>query len=423
MPVAVTMPALSPTMTEGKIAAWKKAVGDTVRSGEVLAEIETDKATMEVEAVDDGTLGRIIVPAGTEGVAVNSVIAMILEDGEDASDLDSMPDATQTPVPPPSAAPSAGKQVAGPSAGPPAAPAAVKQSAGPRILASPLARKLAATRGIELADIRGTGPGGRIVKRDLDGAAAAAAPVAAAPASAPAVVQREAAVPEGAELVPHSTVRKIIAARLTEAWQTIPHIFLSIDCELDRLLEVRQRLNNSAGGDTRLSVNDFLIRAAAFALHKVPQLNVQWSADAAIRLATVDIAVAVAMEGGLVTPIVRNADEKGLAEISSEVRALATRGKAGKLMPEEYKGGSFTISNLGMFGVTQFGAIINPPQAAILAVGAGSPRAVVRDGALATATLMTCTLSCDHRIVDGADGARWLAAFKGFVEEPMTMML
>ncbi|MDA0654538.1 MAG: 2-oxo acid dehydrogenase subunit E2, partial [Proteobacteria bacterium] len=226
-----------------------------------------------------------------------------------------------------------------------------------------------------------------------------------------------------AELIPHSTVRKIIAGRLTEAWQTIPHIFLSIDCELDGLLEVRQRLNRSIGGDTRLSVNDFLVRAAAFALRKVPQLNVQWSADAAVRLATVDIAVAVAMDGGLVTPIVRNADEKGLAEISSEVRALAARGKQGKLMPEEYKGGSFTISNLGMFGVTQFGAIINPPQAAILAVGAGAPRAVVRDGALATATVMTCTLSCDHRVVDGADGARWLAAFKGFVEEPMTMML
>jgi pyruvate dehydrogenase E2 component (dihydrolipoamide acetyltransferase) len=286
------------------------------------------------------------------------------------------------------------------------------------VLASPLARKLAAASQIDLGAIRGSGPGGRIVKRDLDGAA----PVAA-PAAPPARAAAPAAIPAEAEQVPHSTMRKIIARRLSEAWQTIPHIFLSTDCELDRLLDVRKRLNDSAAGDTRLSVNDFILRAAAFALRKVPELNVQWTETAALRLPTVDIAVAVAVEGGLVTPIVRNADEKGLAEISAEVKELAGRGKEGKLMPEEYQGGSFTISNLGMFGVTHFGAIINPPQAAILAVGAGAPRAVVRDGAIATATVMTCTLSCDHRIVDGADGAKWLAAFKGYVEEPMTMML
>ena len=392
-------------MTEGKLTLWKKSVGDTVVPGDVLAEIETDKATMEVEAVDEGTMGRIVVPAGTEGVAVNTVIAIILEDGEDASELD-------VALPAVPAAPALAVEA------PAAIPAYALRRDDARILASPLARKLAATRGVDLGAIQGSGPGGRIVKRDLEGAGhSTVAASAAAPAAASSVI------PATAEQSPHSTIRKIIARRLTEAWQTIPHIFLSVDCELDHLLAVRKRLNDSAAGDTHLSVNDFVIRAAAFSLSKVPELNVQWTETAALRLPTVDVAVAVAIEGGVVTPIVRNADEKGLAEISAEGTDLSRRGKDGMLMPEEYEGGSFTISNLGMFGVTQFGAIINPPQAAILAVGAGVPRAVVRDDAIAIATVMTCTLSCDHRIVDGADGARWLAVFKGYVEEPMTMML
>ena len=424
MPINVTMPALSPTMTEGKLATWLKAEGDAVAPGDVLAEIETDKATMEVEAVDEGVLGRILVPAGTEGVAVNSVIAMILEEGEDAKALEAAPAPMAAPAATakaePKAAPKSEATASGANPAPATAvaqaPAVAREPAAgnERILASPLARRTAKDAGVDLASLRGTGPGGRIVQRDVDGAAGAA-PAAQAPAAAPA--------PEGAEAVPHSTVRKIIARRLTEAWQTIPHIYLTVDCEIDSLLDVRKRLNERAGGKVKLSVNDFVVRAAAFALGKVPELNVQWSAAATVKLPSVDVAVAVAIDGGLVTPIIRNADGKGLADISEEVRELAARGKAGKLMPEEYQGGSFTISNLGMFRVREFGAIINPPQAAILAVGAGAPRPMVRDGVLATATVMTCTLSCDHRVVDGADGARWLQAFKGFVEEPMTMML
>lgn len=390
-------------MTEGKLTSWKKSVGDTIVSGDVLAEIETDKATMEVEAVDEGTMGRIVVPAGTEGVAVNAVIAIILEEGEDASQMDVV-----LPAVPSAAAVE----------DPATIPAYAPRRDDARILASPLARKLAATKDVDLGAIRGSGPGGRIVERDLEDVDhSTVATSAVGPAAAPSVI------PATAEQAPHSTIRKIIARRLTEAWQTIPHIFLSVDCDLDQLLAVRKRLNDSSNGGTHLSVNDFVIRAAAFALRKVPELNVQWTETAALRLPTVDIAVAVAMEGGLVTPIVRNADEKGLSEISAEVTDLSQRGRDGKLMAEEYEGGSFTISNLGMFGTTQFGAIINPPQAAILAVGAGAPRAVVRDDAIAISTVMTCTLSCDHRIVDGADGARWLATFKGYVEEPMTMML
>jgi pyruvate dehydrogenase E2 component (dihydrolipoamide acetyltransferase) len=422
MPINVTMPALSPTMTEGKLVSWLKEEGDAVASGDVLAEIETDKATMEVEAVDEGVLGRILVATGTEGVAVNTVIAMILEEGEDAKALEA------GPVPKAEAKAAAkaadfAPGVSSASATPALAPAATQASSAPmtappqggRVLASPLARRMAKDTGVDIASVRGTGPSGRIVQRDVDGAG----PGARGPASSAAVVP----VPEGAEAVPHSSARKIIASRLTEAWQTIPHIYLTVDCEVDSLLDVRKRLNERAGGKVKLSVNDFVVRAAAFALQKVPELNVQWSDAATIKLASVDVAVAVALDGGLVTPVVRNADQKGLAEISKEVRELAIRGKAGKLMPEEYQGGSFTISNLGMFGVHEFGAIINPPQAGILAVGAGAPRPMVQDGVLSTATVMTCTLSCDHRVVDGADGARWLQAFKGFVEEPTTMML
>jgi pyruvate dehydrogenase E2 component (dihydrolipoamide acetyltransferase) len=415
MAISVTMPALSPTMTEGKVALWHKAEGDAVSPGDVLAEIETDKAIMEIEAVDEGRLGKILVPEGTEEVPVNSVIAMILEEGEDQDSLDSVLDQAPpslapepTPVPAPTSLP--------PVAEPPApVPAPLAARSGGRILASPLARCIAKDAGIDLATIRGSGPGGRIIKLDVEGRPATTAPGPAA-ATAP--------VPEqGVVEIPHSGLRKIVAKRLTESWQTIPHIFLNIECELDSLLGTRARLNERADGAYKISVNDFIIRAAAFALAKVPALNVRWTDTAMHQLSSIDIAVAVAMEGGLITPIIREADQKGLAEISVEMKDLASRGREGKLMPEEYQGGSFTISNLGMFGIKDFGAIINPPQVAIMAVGAGQKQAVVREGALAIATVMACTLSCDHRAVDGAVGATFLKAFKGFIEEPLTMML
>jgi len=411
MAISVTMPALSPTMTEGKVAAWHKAVGDAVAPGDVLAEIETDKAIMEIEAVDEGTLGKILVAEGTEEVAVNSVIAMILEEGEGQEALDLS--AQEQVPPPPTLEPTPDPtHTHTPALAP--APVPVAAPSGGRVLASPLARRMAKDAGIDLSTIQGSGPRGRIIKRDVEGRPTSA------PASAAAIAQ----LPEqGVVEIPHSGVRKIVAKRLTESWQTIPHIFLNIECELDALLETRSRLNERADGAYKISVNDFIIRAAAFALAKVPALNVRWTDTSMHQLSSIDIAVAVAMEGGLITPIIREADQKGLAEISVEMKDLATRGREGKLMPEEYQGGSFTISNLGMFGIKDFGAIINPPQVAIMAVGAGQKQAVVRDGAVAIATVMACTLSCDHRAVDGAMGATFLKAFKGFIEEPLTMML
>jgi len=409
MAILFTMPALSPTMTEGKVAAWHKAVGDAVAPGDVLAEIETDKAIMEIEAVDEGTLGKILVAEGTEEVPVNSVIAIILEEGEGQEALESSPieQAAQTPTPAPTPEPA-------PTPTPASAPVTVSGPSGGRVLASPLARRMAKDAGVDLSTIQGSGPGGRIIKRDIEGRPATAPESAAAPLPI---------LEQGVLEVPHSGVRKIVAKRLTESWQTIPHIFLNIECDLDALLETRARLNERADGAYKISVNDFIIRAAAFALAKVPALNVRWTDTAMHQLSSIDIAVAVAMEGGLITPIIREADQKGLAEISVEMKDLATRGREGKLMPEEYQGGSFTISNLGMFGIKDFGAIINPPQVAIMAVGAGQKQPVVRDSAVAIATVMACTLSCDHRAVDGAMGATFLKAFKGFIEEPLTMML
>ena len=412
MPIQITMPALSPTMTEGKLALWHKAEGDAIAPGDVLAEIETDKAIMEVEAVDQGTLGKILVPEGTEEVPVNSVIAMILEEGEDRGSLEQMsPDqATPPPTSKPTEAPAPEPEPAAPASAP--KPAAARPP-GDRILASPLARRMAKEGNIDLASIQGTGPDGRIVKRDVEGR----------PATAPGPAAVALPAPEGVIELPHSGVRKIVAKRLTEAWQTIPHIFLNIECELDALLETRSRLNQRAAGAYKIGVNDFVIRAAAFALEKVPALNVRWTETAMQQLPSIDISVAAAMEGGLITPIITSADQKGLADISVEMKDLATRGREGKLMPEEYQGGSFTISNLGMFGIKDFGAIINPPQVAIMAVGAGQKQPVVKDGAVSIATVMACTLSCDHRAVDGAVGAAFLKAFKGFIEEPLTMML
>ena len=406
MPIPVTMPALSPTMTEGRLATWRKREGDAVKAGEVIAEIETDKATMELEAVDDGTLGRIVVPAGAAGVKVNSIIAMLLEEGEDKSALDRAPKAAP-PAPVAKAAVSAAPAPAAPVATP-------KANGSARVLASPLARKLAKEQSIDLASLKGSGPGGRVVQRDLAGASrapvAANAPVLALPT-------------EAGTLLPHNNIRRITAERLSEAWRTIPHIYLNVDCIVDRLMEARAELNARAGEGTKLSVNDFVIRAAAFALRKVPEMNSQWTTAGTLRLSSIDIAIAVALPNGLITPIIRRADAKGLAEISTEMRALAEKARAGKLMPEEYQGGGFAISNLGMYGIKDFGAIVNPPQAGILAVGAAEKRPVVKHGALAIGTVMSCTLSCDHRVVDGAIGAQFLTAVKGFLEEPMTMLL
>ena len=414
MTINITMPALSPTMTEGTVARWLKMEGDSVEAGEPIAEIETDKATMEVEAIDDGVLGKIVVGDGTENVAVNTVIGVMLAEGEDASALEAVAVEAPAPAAPPSAAETA--PVAAEPAPAPSVPAPAAED-GQRIKASPLARKMAAQAGIDLATLSGSGPKGRIVKADIEAAMAGAPVSAVAPAQAPA------AAPEGTYTeVPLSNMRKTIARRLTESKQTIPHYYLSVDCELDRLLGLRKELNARDEG-FKLSVNDFILRAMALALRKVPEANAGWSETAILQYDTVDVSVAVAIEDGLITPIVRDADRKGLATISAEVKDLAARARDRKLLPHEYQGGSFSVSNLGMFGIREFAAVINPPQSGILAVGAGEKRAVVKDDALAVATVMTCTLSADHRVIDGAIGARLLAAFKAYVEEPLTMLL
>ena len=420
MPIQILMPALSPTMTEGKIVAWHRQPGDPVQAGDVMAEIETDKATMEIEAVDDGTMGRILVAAGTEGVAVNTLIALLLEEGEGDEVLDAVSLPAAAPPPATAPPPDAPKPVT-------ATPAAARQD-GERVFASPLARRMAHQAGLELAAISGTGPNGRVVKVDIEAAIAATterpqpsapispAPVAAAaPPAPPATAQYEDR--------PNSTMRKVIARRLAESKQTAPHFYLSMDCELDALLEVRRSLNARRDDTARISVNDMVIRAAALALAQVPEANASWSEDAIRVYGSVDISVAVAIDGGLITPVIRNAQHKGLAQVAAEMKELAARARDGKLAPEEYQGGTFSISNLGMYGVREFAAVINPPQGAILAVGEGSKRPVVRDDALAIATVMTCTLSVDHRVVDGAVGARLLAAFKRLVEDPLLMLL
>ena len=444
MPIQILMPALSPTMTEGNVASWLKNEGDQVAAGDILCEIETDKATMEVEATDEGTLGRIVVPAGTEGVAVNAVIGLILEEGEDASALDGA-DSAAPAAAAPAAAPAepavesapAASAAPAPQATAPAAPApggngatppAPAREPGARIFASPLARRMAKQAGLALEAIAGTGPNGRIVKADIEAAiaAAAAAPAAAVAASAPAAAP--AAPPAHAPVAyrdaPASTMRKVIAQRLQEAKREVPHFYLTVDCAVDALLETRAQLNERSDA-YNLSVNDFVIRAAALALRKVPAANASWVDGALRQYASADVSVAVAIDDGLVTPIVRNADGKGLAEISAEVKELAGRARAKPmaLAPEEYQGGTFSVSNLGMYGIKEFAAIINPPQSMILAVGTAEQRPVVKDGALAVATMMSCTLSVDHRVVDGALGATFLQAFKGLIEDPLTMLL
>ena len=418
MPIQILMPALSPTMTDGKLAKWHKKEGDAVESGDVLAEIETDKATMEVEAVDEGTLGKILVAEGTEGVAVNQPIALLLEEGEDKSAL-----ANAAP-----AAPAAPKATPQPAAKAPATPApAPVPSSGGRVFASPLARRIAKDADLDIARVAGTGPHGRVVKRDVEaamaGGGARMAPAAQA-LGAPVTVSAEGLPPY--QEIPNSSIRKVVARRLTEAKQQIPHFYLSVDCEIDRLLAMRKELNDAAPegpGAYKLSVNDFVIRACAIALGRVPAANAMWTDAAIRRFERADVSVAVAIDGGLITPVVRAAAHKGIAAISEEMKGLAAKARAGKLKPEEYQGGTFTVSNLGMYGIKTFAAIINPPQGCILAVGAGEQRPVVRDGQLAVATVMTCTLAVDHRVVDGAVGAEFLAQFKKLIEAPATRLL
>ena len=438
MPIKVLMPALSPTMTEGKVARWLKNEGDAVKSGDVLAEIETDKATMEVEAVDEGTLGKIVVPGGTDAVKVNDVIAFILEEGEDKSALAKMNGGGSAPAP--AAKAPAPPAATGAPTTPPVTPAATAATSpthtGERVFASPLARRMAEQAGLDLAALKGSGPQGRVIKADVEAALAGGAPAKRAPA-APAPVAAVAAAPAPAaaaiagamphHVVPHTTMRKVIARRLTEAKQQIPHFYLTIDCEIDALLKLRADLNakspDKGEGAFKLSVNDFVIRAAALGLKKVPAANASWADEGVVMYDRVDISVAVAIPGGLITPIIRGAEGKGLQTISTEMKTLAEKARAGKLMPEEYQGGTFSVSNLGMYGIKQFEAVINPPQGCILAVGAGEQRPIVKNGALAIATVMSCTLSCDHRAVDGAVGARFLQAFKRLIDEPSRMLL
>ena len=445
MTINILMPALSPTMTEGTLATWHKKEGDKVKSGDVIAEIETDKATMEVEAVDEGTIGKILVPEGTENVPVNQVIAILLEEGEDAGALKDGAPAAKPESKPAEASAAEPKAEAAPAPAAQPAPAARPAANGhddSRVFASPLARRMAQQAGIDLASLKGSGPHGRIVKADIDAAlsggapaakpaaaapeAAKPAPAAAAPAAKPAAAGPNAKQLADAYGIPyseqkHSNMRKTVARRLLESKQTVPHFYLTVDIELDALLKLRKELNDR--GDVKLSVNDMIIKAAALALRKVPAANTSWTDDAMIQYERVDISVAVATEGGLITPIIKDADRKGLGTISAEMKDLAARARDGKLKPEEYQGGTFSISNLGMFGVKDFAAIINPPQSCILAVGAGTQRPVVKDGALAIATVMSCTLSVDHRVVDGAVGAEYLAAFRALVEAPLGMML
>jgi pyruvate dehydrogenase E2 component (dihydrolipoamide acetyltransferase) len=464
MPINITMPALSPTMEEGNLAKWLVKEGDKVAPGDVIAEIETDKATMEVEAVDEGTVAKIVVPAGTEGVKVNALIAVLAAEGEDASAAAKGGNGTQAEAPKAEAskaadtrseAPKPAAKEAAPAAAPekPAEPAQAAKSnghdTGDRVFASPLARRIAKEAGVDVSVVTGSGPRGRVVKSDVEaviaGGGAKAAPAAkAVPDAAPATVPAVAPKPmsdeqvlklfaEGSyELVPHDNMRKTIARRLVEAKSTIPHFYLTLDCELDALLALRAQLNAAAPmrktdkGEApayKLSVNDLIIKALALALRDVPAANVSWTETAMVQHKHADVGVAVSIPGGLITPIVRKADEKTLSVISNEMKDMAARARNKKLKPEEYQGGTTAVSNLGMFGIKDFSAVINPPHATILAVGAGEERAVVKNGEVKIATMMSVTLSTDHRAVDGALGAELLVAFKRHIENPMGMLV
>ena len=435
MATNILMPALSPTMTEGTLARWLKAEGDVIKAGDVIAEIETDKATMEVEAVDEGVLGKILVQDGSANVKVNEPIAILVDAGE------AVPGGAVAPAAAP--APAAAAPVAAPVAAPSAVAAAPAVAAsGDRVFASPLARRMAAQAGINLASVAGSGPNGRIVRADIEAAAkggvahapapavvAAPAPVAAAPAPVAKAPAPATVIAAPHKLVPHNQMRKVIARRLTEAKTTIPEFYVSMDIEIDAMNKLLADLNAKSPakdkpGAYTITINDMVIKASAATMRKVPALNASWTDDAMAVYDDVDVSVAVAIPDGLITPIIRKADTKGLATISREMRDLATRAREGKLKPEEFMGGSFSISNMGMFGVTAFTAIINPPQAAILAVAAGKKRPVVNaDGELAVATVMTCTLTVDHRVADGATGALWMRTFKQVIEDPLSLLL
>ena len=432
MPIEILMPALSPTMEEGNLAKWHVKEGDVVESGDVIAEIETDKATMEIESIDEGVIGKILVEEGTEGVKVNALIAVLLEDGEEASALESVgaaaapapvsaPQAPAAPTPPQNAA-----VMSQPHAEVP--PQAASKHGQSRIKASPLAKRIAGDKGLDLAAIMGTGPYGRIVKRDVIGLTSTASVQASQASQAPVDHDNPLAgfgiAGDRYDVVKADAITKISAKRLTESFRDIPHFPLSVDCRIDRLLEFRGRLNAAAPEGVKVSVNDILIKACGVALKRVPKANASWIEDGRIALHKhADVSMAVAIEGGLITPIIVDADLKGLADISIETKDLAARAKQRKLKPEEFQGGTFSLSNLGMMGIKNFASIINPPQGMILSVGAGEQRPVVTNGELAVATVMSVTLTCDHRVVDGATGAQWLAAFKGFVEDPATMLM
>ena len=450
MATQILMPALSPTMEEGKLAKWLVKEGQKVRSGDIIAEIETDKATMEVEAVDEGTVGSLLIAEGTDKVKVNTPIAVLLEEGEKASAA-----APKAASPPPAAAPAPQdkKAEAAPAAKPQAptapapAPAAAKPAAnghaGERIFASPLARRLAAEAKVDLARVAGSGPHGRIVQRDIEAAVKSGTAKAGAPAPSTAMTTAASAptlaapmadskvlalYEEGSyEVRPHDGMRRIIAERLTQSKQTVPHFYLNLDCRLDQLLAARARINAAAPKDGprayKLSVNDFVIKALALALQHVPAANATWTAEGMLRHRHSDVGVAVAVEGGLFTPVIRHAELKTLGEISNEMKDLAERARKRRLAPHEYQGGTTSISNLGMYGITSFDAVINPPHATILAVGAGEKRPVVNGDRIEVATVMTCTLSCDHRVVDGAIGAELLNAFRALIEDPVRMLV
>ncbi len=439
MPIEILMPALSPTMTEGNLAKWTVKEGDKVKSGQVIAEIETDKATMEVEAVDEGTIGKIVIPGGTEGVKVNQLIALLLEDGEDKKALETYKPKAAAAAPAAAApAPAAGAAAPAPSApaptsaptsapslSPNAAPAAMPapmRSAGERVFASPLAKRVAALEGVDIGGVQGTGPHGRVLKEDV------------LKAKSSGNLGRSGRVmrnPVEFTKIPNSNMRKVIARRLTESKQQVPHFYLTVECELNKLLDIRKDINFEAeavaGKDKKpaykTSVNDFVIKAVAMALRKIPAANASWYDDAIVQYNNVDISVAVAIEGGLITPIVKNADQKSVVTISGEMKDLAARARANKLAPEEFQGGGFSISNLGMYGVKNFSAIVNPPQGCILAIGAGEDRVVVRHGQMVVRNIVDVTLSVDHRVVDGAIGAEFLGAFKHYMESPALLLL
>ncbi|MFN4040373.1 MAG: pyruvate dehydrogenase complex dihydrolipoamide acetyltransferase [Brevundimonas sp.] len=426
----ILMPALSPTMEEGVLAKWHVKAGDTVKAGDVIAEIETDKATMEVEAVDEGEVAEIVVPEGSEGVKVNSVIARLKgEDGAAAPAPKAEPKSdAEAPVKAEKAEATPSKAEA-PKAEPAKAAASAKSEDGARIFASPLARRIASQNGVDLKSIKGTGPHGRIVKRDVEGAKGGSA-VAASPAATaggePRKVQSLAqmGIPDGSyDLVPLDGMRKAIARRLTDSFRDVPHFPLTIDCEIDGLLAARAKVNAMLEKDgIKVSVNDFVLKASAMALKAVPEANASYSPEGIAMHHNADVAMAVAIDGGLITPIIRKAETKSLSQIATESKDLAKRARDRKLKPDEFQGGTFSVSNLGMFGIKHFASIINEPQGAIMSVGAGEQRPVVKDGQLAVATVMTVTLTCDHRVVDGAVGARFLQVFKAMIEDPVTML-